>query len=390
MEPRLRTGAGAVLVPKADFLAAPARRGKLGSRSECVRRRGTGPSRSPAAALALEAAATATSVIGLAGDFLPLAERAIDASAALLFTYGDDGRPCGLAGGLTPHLAAYNEALFGCDPVQAALRRVDPRRATVPLDDVLSWSAFRRTVAYHEFYRPLGAVRLLGMWPTDAPYGSPGMTGVVFARPVGTPPFGREQSAIVERWLPPVRALIERERQRRLLERRQRWIELLVGCLDARPALILDRRGRTLWASPAAEAHLREHAADGPALARAASAVSRATCLILPGGRGAELRTTTRGDEETVVLAQLDAAAPDPERLAAVGRRAGLSEAETRVLERIARGLHNHAIARELFVSLSTVKTHVRQILAKLEVDSRTQAALVAHAVQPPVGGAKC
>jgi DNA-binding NarL/FixJ family response regulator len=55
-----------------------------------------------------------------------------------------------------------------------------------------------------------------------------------------------------------------------------------------------------------------------------------------------------------------------------------LSEREKEVLALIARGLGNREIAARLFVSEKTVKSHVANILQKLNVKSRTQAALYA------------
>jgi DNA-binding NarL/FixJ family response regulator len=53
-----------------------------------------------------------------------------------------------------------------------------------------------------------------------------------------------------------------------------------------------------------------------------------------------------------------------------------LSERELAVLQLLTRGLQNHEIASELCVSENTVRTHVSNILTKLELRDRTQAAL--------------
>lgn len=57
---------------------------------------------------------------------------------------------------------------------------------------------------------------------------------------------------------------------------------------------------------------------------------------------------------------------------------AALSRRETEVLALIADGLTNREIAARLFISNVTVKVHVRHILEKLRVRSRTEAALIA------------
>lgn len=57
---------------------------------------------------------------------------------------------------------------------------------------------------------------------------------------------------------------------------------------------------------------------------------------------------------------------------------AGLTEREQEVVGGLARGLSNAELARELFVSETTVKTHLGSAFAKLRVDNRAQAAVLA------------
>ncbi len=55
---------------------------------------------------------------------------------------------------------------------------------------------------------------------------------------------------------------------------------------------------------------------------------------------------------------------------------AGLAEQELRILEKIAAGLPNKQIGRELDIAEGTVKVHVKHILRKLELRSRVEAAV--------------
>lgn len=61
----------------------------------------------------------------------------------------------------------------------------------------------------------------------------------------------------------------------------------------------------------------------------------------------------------------------------AVGTKGRLSERELEVLRLIVDGKSNPEIASLLYLSLSTVKCHVRSIMDKLAVDDRVQAAVV-------------
>ena len=52
----------------------------------------------------------------------------------------------------------------------------------------------------------------------------------------------------------------------------------------------------------------------------------------------------------------------------------GISQRELEVLQLIATGLSNQEIGERLFVSESTIKTHVSNLFVKLDVKRRTQA----------------
>ncbi|MEX5261793.1 response regulator [Kocuria sp. CPCC 205263] len=67
-----------------------------------------------------------------------------------------------------------------------------------------------------------------------------------------------------------------------------------------------------------------------------------------------------------------DPSAPSPERLQQLTRR------EREVLVAVAHGLTNSEIARRLFLSEATVKTHVHRIFLKLGVSERAQAVTAA------------
>jgi DNA-binding NarL/FixJ family response regulator len=84
------------------------------------------------------------------------------------------------------------------------------------------------------------------------------------------------------------------------------------------------------------------------------------------------------------LIAALDFAISSPttfssKHICISGIDSGLSAREIDVLHSINHGLSNTAIAANLYISVSTVKTHVSSILRKLDADNRVQALSIAR-----------
>jgi DNA-binding NarL/FixJ family response regulator len=91
-----------------------------------------------------------------------------------------------------------------------------------------------------------------------------------------------------------------------------------------------------------------------------------------------DLATAIRSVHAGHVLLQPDVAAALLASARPTGRLSALTPRERDVLAEIARGRSNREIARTLMLAEKTVKTHVSNVLTKLGVADRTQAAIFA------------
>ena len=366
----------------------------------------------------VRAAAEAITVEELALEAVERLKGLVGASQILLYRYDDDGMVQGLAGSLTHAVPSYAKELFDEDPIQKFLFAMTPTDPIISAEQSVDRKVFHGSAAYTDFYKPLDMDHLLGSWMTPHPYGAPGMTGILMTRSRRQGAFSEHAWGLLGAVLPAFQATARRSARMKAEQatrrREHEAIEVVLGGMTAAALLVLDGQGRIVWLSRAAERLLGAHLGEQRTLpdtlvaaARRLSMVARgegvaaapasAIAVRLDDGTvvRAELGLRRTASGEPLVVATLTATAATaataatgtpgtigrqaPLQLAAsrVAEQHGLTRAETAVLGLLAEGRSNQEIGASLYVSVETVKTHVQRILGKLDVRSRTQAALL-------------
>jgi DNA-binding CsgD family transcriptional regulator len=338
----------------------------------------------------------ASTLEDLGTQILPLFDKMFDTSLSILYQCNDRGELVGIGGGLEAH-RVYADRYFSSDPMRNAIQRSD--RKILQASQCPEWKVMLKRPIYLDHAKHYGVDDYLLLRLTEAMPFNRGMVGLLLARTLRQPVFSEQEVLLLARLLPALEALVRRSaRMEKLLESHSA-MEGIVD-LDPRPKIALDVRGSLLWASeraerltglkrggrlPIPEILVRAARQLGALTAKETSPATPFSLVTISGQKmepiHAELRLARTRTGAPFVIAELEI--PDiPPRLAESASRFGLTPAETHVLDLISQGLSNQKIGRRLFVSTATVRTHVGRILSKLGVNSRVQAALLAHGLK--------
>lgn len=335
----------------------------------------------------------AVSLADLGTTILPLLDRLFDTSTSLLYRFPETNRIEDIAGSLSESHQEYTQEYFIGDPMQSALRRLDPWLLHAP--SVPEYQQFLSHPVHVECATHYGMDNFLHLKLSDHPIGSEGMVGLLLARTSKQPDFHEREKMTLSGLLPSLEALTRRSARLGDQVEKQPFLESMLNLLPY-PSLALDTQGSLLWISERAERMLNfkrpglhdlpeelVHAARrlGSLVKKFGDAKPPVPSLRIPRKDGISLRANLRlcrnANGSPFVIAELEDLNGSP-ALSEAAARHRLTPAETQVLGLIAEGHSDKEIGKQLFVSIHTVHSHLRSLLAKLGVKSRVKAARIA------------
>ena len=234
--------------------------------------------------------------------------------------------------------------------------RRNGRFAALRMSDVIAPRDFRNHPVYTEFFAPWGIehelkVRFGSSWHART---------FMFGRKAGRD-FTTRDRDVLEILTPHLRRLWHAARTQRLLASALEALESGAES-ETRGIVLLGPRGEVEFVSPPARRLLREFFPDGrrplPVRVRAWLESQTTEPLVTETNRG------------TVVVRRTDDALLIEERRS----RPELTAREQEVLSWVARGKTNAEIAELLWLAPNTVRKHLENVYAKLEVSTRTAA----------------
>jgi DNA-binding CsgD family transcriptional regulator len=336
----------------------------------------------------VEASREAVSLGELAEGALDGLRRAFDCSLGCVTYCPRNGVIEILSGTDRNALKEYHRDWFGIDPINRAIRSYDGSWI-IPATALPEWGAMQRHPLYAD-WAPRKDVRfLLHLRLNDARYLEAGATNVFLCRSKQGSDFGHREILALSQVLPELEAAVRRCGRIAAMNSLSPFLESLLADADGRARLAVRADGRLLWASERAQrmlsadfgrglelpALLNEKArqlADGIA---GAAEVEFASADAIP--LKATLRRARASTGEVFVVIALQS--PSRKLRDEFQELFGLTAAEADVLSDLGEGLSNAQIAVRRRVSITTIRTHVAHVLAKLGVRSRLQAGVQAR-----------
>lgn len=327
------------------------------------------------------AIAEASELADLDAVAVPMLKRALGADHVAVLDVDARGRPSGVAGDLREcDPVTYFTTFFADDPVISVSRGIREPIALPRshIDD----SVFRRSVAYNEYYAPRRLDTIIIARLGTSSVFSPNSFCLAAFRAPAQHGFSEVDRRTLAPLLPALAAATRRHRRHVELRQTAELLERWLGERDPTARFLIDRGGQIRWASRRAESLL-----DQPGYRTHLVAAARELLLggaprvstVFAADVTTELHLERDDRGELRVIAEVHGERLPTARLAELALAHGLTRAEVRILELLAQGLSNDAIAAVQHVSMATVKTHVHRLLRKLDVESRLQAALLVN-----------
>jgi DNA-binding CsgD family transcriptional regulator len=301
----------------------------------------------------------------------------------MLYGLSLDGRAEAHGGTFCEVFETYAREFMHRDPQQDALVCYNP--AIARASRYVEMVPFRRTEVYRRGYLGFGVAHIVQCRLNGESYLAPGMAALALFRRPDQRDFGEADDLTLAHVIPAFRAAARRGR-RTHHRGRDRVVESIVDATDPRPRLALDAKGAILWMSPRASSLfggvVPEPLARAARLLNAQSRPGRGRAdavevhVQTQHGRPvwAELHKERTADGASFISVIVNDYSVPNRRLGALSARARLTRAETAVLAVLSLGLSNREIARRLFISVETVRTHIGRILRKLDARSRIEA----------------
>jgi DNA-binding CsgD family transcriptional regulator len=346
---------------------------------------------------AIRATFEAATLDDLGRSVLPLLEQSMETSASLLYRIDAKGGLANIAGTQVLANYEYMGEYRGYDPMQKVMHGVNPwicHGSRYP-----EWQEMKRSPVY-EFSLLQGIDDYFFLRLSETAHDAPGMVGILLARPKGRD-FGEGEEFLMAKVLPSIKAVVRRALRWEEHLRTRPYVETMLEVAGP-PKVAMDFDGALLWASEEAISAIGLDRGGKRSLpevliqaarrfrrlyAKSLDAASLlASVQVRPRGQAlsihADLRVIQTRNGAPFVVAELEVPGISP-RVKKAAANYRLSAAETEVLHWLARGLADREIGKKLFVSHATIRSHVGQILAKLGVHSRVQAALLGNGLKP-------